>query len=60
MVAEWEEPYRKGVISYRQDGRVRGVLNWNVWGGLDAARALIAGAEGTPYAASQADLVAAH
>ena len=41
-VAEWDEPYRKGVVSYRQDGRVRGVLLWNVWDRLDAARALIA------------------
>ncbi len=36
--AEWEEPYRKGVLTYRHDGRVRGVLLWNVWGQLDAAR----------------------
>jgi NADPH-dependent 2,4-dienoyl-CoA reductase/sulfur reductase-like enzyme len=40
--AEWEEPYRKGVLTYRHDGRIRGVLNWNVWDQLDAARALIA------------------
>ena len=42
VVAEWEEPYRTGVLTYRDDGRVRGALLWNVWDQLDAARALIA------------------
>jgi NADPH-dependent 2,4-dienoyl-CoA reductase/sulfur reductase-like enzyme len=40
-VAEWEEPFRVGVVSYHGGGRVRGVLLWNVWGQLDAARARI-------------------
>jgi 3-phenylpropionate/trans-cinnamate dioxygenase ferredoxin reductase component len=39
--AEWQEPYQKGVIYYLRDGRVRGVLLWNVWGQVDAARAII-------------------
>ena len=43
--ADWEEPYHTGVISYRQDGRVRGVLLWNVWDHVDAARALITDAD---------------
>ena len=42
VVAEWEEPYRTGVLTYRGDGRVRGALLWNVWDQIDAARALIA------------------
>jgi 3-phenylpropionate/trans-cinnamate dioxygenase ferredoxin reductase component len=42
MVADWKEPYKEGVIYYLRDGRVRGVLLWNVWGQLDAARRLIA------------------
>ena len=42
VVAEWEEPYRKGVLTYRREGRVRGALLWNVWDQLDAARTLIA------------------
>jgi 3-phenylpropionate/trans-cinnamate dioxygenase ferredoxin reductase subunit len=42
VVADWEEPYRTGVLTYRGEGRVRGVLLWNVWDQLDAARALIA------------------
>ena len=37
----WKEPNKEGVIYYLQDGRVRGVLLWNVWGQVDAARALI-------------------
>jgi hypothetical protein len=41
-VADWKEPYREGVVYYLQDGRVRGVLLWNVWGQVDAARRLIA------------------
>lgn len=42
MTAEWEEPYRKGIVSYRLGGRLRGQLLWNVWGEVDAARARIA------------------
>jgi NADPH-dependent 2,4-dienoyl-CoA reductase/sulfur reductase-like enzyme len=43
-VADWKEPYRKGVIYYLRDGRIRGVLLWNVWEQVDAARKLIADA----------------
>ena len=42
MVADWKEPYREGVVYYLRDGRVRGVLLWNVWEQVDAARKLIA------------------
>jgi hypothetical protein len=38
MVTDWEVPYREGVIYYLRDGRVRGVLLWNIWGQADAAR----------------------
>lgn len=40
--ADWQEPYRKGVVYYLRDGRVRGALLWNVWEKVDEARALIA------------------
>jgi 3-phenylpropionate/trans-cinnamate dioxygenase ferredoxin reductase subunit len=40
--ADWKEPNREGVIYYLERDRVRGVLLWNVWGQVDAARALIA------------------
>ena len=42
VTADWKEPYREGVLYYQQEGRVRGVLLWNVWGQVDAARELIA------------------
>jgi NADPH-dependent 2,4-dienoyl-CoA reductase/sulfur reductase-like enzyme len=42
VVADWKEPFRKGVVYYLSDGRVRGVLTWGVFGKLDAARSLIA------------------
>jgi NADPH-dependent 2,4-dienoyl-CoA reductase/sulfur reductase-like enzyme len=41
IVADWKVPHREGVIYYRRDGAVRGVLLWNVWGQVDAARDLI-------------------
>jgi NADPH-dependent 2,4-dienoyl-CoA reductase/sulfur reductase-like enzyme len=40
-IADWKEPFRQGVVYYLKDGRVRGVLLWNVWEQVDAARALI-------------------
>jgi len=45
-VEDWQEPYRKGVVTYVEDGRPRGVLLWNVWDKLDAARNLIVAGEG--------------
>jgi len=49
VVADWKEPYREGVVYYLRDGRVRGVLLWNVWDQVDAARKLIA--ETGPFSA---------
>jgi 3-phenylpropionate/trans-cinnamate dioxygenase ferredoxin reductase subunit len=42
VVEDWKEPFRKGVIYYLREGRVRGVLLWNTWGQVDAATELIA------------------
>jgi hypothetical protein len=39
--ADWKEPFRKGVVYYLADGRVRGVLLWNTWDQADYARRLI-------------------
>lgn len=39
--ADWDEPFKKGVVYYLGDGRVRGVLLWNVWEKVDEARALM-------------------
>lgn len=41
-VADWQEPFKKGVVYYLKGGRVQGVLLWNVWDQVDAARQLIA------------------
>jgi 3-phenylpropionate/trans-cinnamate dioxygenase ferredoxin reductase component len=42
IVADWKAPFREGVQYYLRDGRVRGVLLWNIWGQVDSARRLIA------------------
>src|SRR5262249_19503745 len=41
--ADWKEKFREGVVYYQKEGRVRGVLLWNVWGQVDNARELISG-----------------
>ncbi|WP_242345377.1 NAD(P)/FAD-dependent oxidoreductase [Anaeromyxobacter terrae] len=50
VVADWAEPFRRGVVYYLAEGRVLGVLTWGVFGAMDAARALIA--EPGPHAAA--------
>ena len=40
--SDWQEPYQKGVVYHLDHGRVRGVLLWNVWDQVEAARGLIA------------------
>jgi len=50
VVEDWREPYREGVVYYLDGGRVRGVLLWNTWDQVDAARALIA--EAGPFDAA--------
>lgn len=40
-MADWEEPYKKGVVYYLESSRVRGVLLWNVWKKLKEAAALL-------------------
>ena len=50
VVEDWKEPYREGVVYYLEAGRVRGVLLWNVWDQVDAARELIA--EAGPFDAA--------
>jgi len=39
---DWKEPFKTGVLYYLTEGRVRGVLLWNVWKKIEAARQLIA------------------
>ncbi|MDI3298053.1 MAG: FAD-dependent oxidoreductase [Bacillota bacterium] len=45
--ADWKEPLREGVVYYLDQGRVVGVLDWNVWDAIPQARALIE--EGATY-----------
>ena len=40
-VEDWQDGFNKGVIYYLEDGRVRGVILWNVWKQVDNARALM-------------------
>jgi 3-phenylpropionate/trans-cinnamate dioxygenase ferredoxin reductase component len=42
MFSDWQDPFNKGVVYYLSNGRVRGVLLWNVWDRVPAARELIA------------------
>jgi NADPH-dependent 2,4-dienoyl-CoA reductase/sulfur reductase-like enzyme len=46
-VEDWQEPNRKGVVTYIEGGKARGVLLWNVWDKVDDARKLIRSGEGT-------------
>jgi 3-phenylpropionate/trans-cinnamate dioxygenase ferredoxin reductase component len=39
---DWKRPNEEGVVYYLKNGRVRGVLLWNVWEQVEAARQLIA------------------
>ncbi len=41
VVSDWKQPFREGIVYFLARGRVRGVLLWNVWGQVEAARALI-------------------
>jgi len=56
IVEDWKEPFRQGVVYYLKTGRVRGVLLWNTWGQVDAARRLIASKD-TFSAATLAGLI---
>lgn len=40
-VSEWTEEYEEGIIYYLAGSRVAGVLLWNSWGKVEAARDLI-------------------
>jgi 3-phenylpropionate/trans-cinnamate dioxygenase ferredoxin reductase subunit len=41
LVEDWVQKFHKGVIYYLADNRVQGVLLWNMWGQVEAARELI-------------------
>ena len=41
IVEDWHDGFDQGVVYYLDEDRVQGVLLWNVWGQVDAARDLI-------------------
>lgn len=49
MATDWQEAYQKGVVYYLADGRVRGVLTWNMRDKIKDAVALMA--EAGPFKA---------
>jgi 3-phenylpropionate/trans-cinnamate dioxygenase ferredoxin reductase subunit len=49
-VEDWKEPFEEGVVYYLKEGRVKGVLLWNVWEKTEEARELIA--ETGPFTAN--------
>jgi 3-phenylpropionate/trans-cinnamate dioxygenase ferredoxin reductase subunit len=51
-VAKWKDPFHEGIVYYLRDGKVRGVLLWNVWDKVDQARAVI----GSQHAVRAGDL----
>lgn len=40
-IAEWTVPFHEGTVYYLRNNQVRGVLLWNVWDRVEAARDLI-------------------
>jgi NADPH-dependent 2,4-dienoyl-CoA reductase/sulfur reductase-like enzyme len=55
-LADWTVPHREGVIYYHANNQVRGVLLWNVWDQVDAARRLIAARQPATPGALQSQL----
>ena len=45
IIEDWQEEFKKGVLYYMQDGRVRGVLMVDIWEKVDEARGLIQAGE---------------
>jgi 3-phenylpropionate/trans-cinnamate dioxygenase ferredoxin reductase subunit len=50
---DWQEPYKKGVVYYHNEGKVQGVLLWNVWGQVNAARQVIQDSQAKPVRQSE-------
>lgn len=51
IVSDWIDPYKKGTIYYLEDGRIRGLIFWNLWGKVEEGAAVIT--EGKAYAADE-------
>jgi len=44
---DWVEEFKKGTIFYLDDGKIRGLIFWNLWGKVDKGRQVIS--EGKTY-----------
>ncbi len=53
VVEDWQVKFEKGVVYYFEDDRVCGILLWNVWDQVDAARKII----GLPSPINPQDLI---
>jgi len=42
ILEDWKDPYEEGVLYYLEQGKVKGVLLWNVWEKVEDAKKLIA------------------
>jgi len=40
-IVDWKEPFKEGVIYYLENGQVCGILMWNVWDVVTAARTIL-------------------
>jgi NADPH-dependent 2,4-dienoyl-CoA reductase/sulfur reductase-like enzyme len=47
IVSDWIEPYKKGTIFYLNEGKIRGLIFWNLWDKVDLGREIIR--EGKEY-----------
>jgi hypothetical protein len=47
IVSDWIEPFKKGTIFYLNEGKIRGLIFWNLWGKVDEGIKLIK--EGKTY-----------
>jgi NADPH-dependent 2,4-dienoyl-CoA reductase/sulfur reductase-like enzyme len=41
IYSDWIEEYQKGTIYYLKDGKISGLIFWNLWGKVDEGRRLI-------------------
>lgn len=41
ILEDWIEPFQKGTLFYLNEGQLRGIIFWNLWGKLDQGRELI-------------------
>lgn len=41
IYSDWMDPFKKGTIFYLKDGKIRGLIFWNLWGKVDQGRAII-------------------